>query len=130
MRGVFQLYIKAHDHIQDGNVVSQRVCLDELVVSSVFGDLLIRNPKICKSNRFTVGILALCSARNMFGNEKLLEQLEQSSATFVNLSLVPRVSRAQKLDALTSMANIGSVCLGVVWNIRLMHESGMIDFLG
>merc|ERR1719424_1754346 len=42
----------------------------------------------------------------MFGNEKLLEQLERSPGTFVNLSLVPRVSRAQKLDALTSMANI------------------------
>jgi len=43
---------------------------------------------------------------NMFGNEELLKQLEQVPATFVNLSLVPRVSRAQKLDALTSMANI------------------------
>merc|ERR1719446_1611821 len=43
---------------------------------------------------------------NMFGAEELLKQLEQVPATFVNLSLVPRVSRAQKLDALTSMANI------------------------
>merc|ERR1719310_2719464 len=43
---------------------------------------------------------------SMFGNEKLLEQLERAPATFVNLSLVPRISRAQKLDALTSMANI------------------------
>merc|ERR550525_1488745 len=27
-------------------------------------------------------------------------------ASFINLSLIPRISRAQKLDALTSMANI------------------------
>jgi NAD(P) transhydrogenase len=43
---------------------------------------------------------------NMFGAEELTEALTQSSASFVNLALVPRVSRAQKLDALTSMANI------------------------
>merc|ERR1719172_304359 len=42
----------------------------------------------------------------MFGSEELTEALTQSSASFVNLELVPRVSRAQKLDALTSMANI------------------------
>eukprot|EP00929_Paragymnodinium_shiwhaense_P087957 TRINITY_DN48123_c0_g1_i1.p1 TRINITY_DN48123_c0_g1~~TRINITY_DN48123_c0_g1_i1.p1 ORF type:complete len:1343 (-),score=328.86 TRINITY_DN48123_c0_g1_i1:273-4301(-) len=43
---------------------------------------------------------------NMFEHPHLLDALKQSSATFANLSLVPRVSRAQKLDALTSMANI------------------------
>jgi len=43
---------------------------------------------------------------NMYGNEELLGALRQSSASVVNLALVPRVSRAQKLDALTSMANI------------------------
>merc|ERR1719502_2229664 len=43
---------------------------------------------------------------NMFCNEELTEALTKSAASFVNLALVPRVSRAQKLDALTSMANI------------------------
>jgi len=43
---------------------------------------------------------------SMFGREELVEALGQSMASFVNLALVPRVSRAQKLDALTSMANI------------------------
>merc|ERR1719163_126323 len=43
---------------------------------------------------------------NMYEHQDLLEALKQSAATFANLSLVPRVSRAQKLDALTSMANI------------------------
>lgn len=43
---------------------------------------------------------------DMRGTEALMMALRQSQATFVNLALVPRVSRAQKLDALTSMANI------------------------
>lgn len=43
---------------------------------------------------------------NMYGSKDLLEAASQSSASFVNIALVPRVSRAQKLDALTSMANI------------------------
>mmetsp|Transcript_55285 Transcript_55285/g.103884 ORF Transcript_55285/g.103884 Transcript_55285/m.103884 type:complete len:1383 (-) Transcript_55285:63-4211(-) len=43
---------------------------------------------------------------NMFGTEDLTKDLGQSKASFVNLALIPRVSRAQKLDALTSMANI------------------------
>ncbi|CAE6933108.1 pntB [Symbiodinium natans] len=43
---------------------------------------------------------------NMYGTQELLAALAQTSASVVNLALVPRVSRAQKLDALTSMANI------------------------
>lgn len=43
---------------------------------------------------------------NMYEAQHLLDSLEQSVATIVNLALVPRVSRAQKMDALTSMANI------------------------
>merc|ERR1719356_1092492 len=43
---------------------------------------------------------------SMYDKAELMGALEQSSANFVNLSLVPRVSRAQELDALTSMANI------------------------
>lgn len=36
----------------------------------------------------------------------LLPPWKKVSANVLNLALVPRVSRAQKLDALTSMANI------------------------
>ena len=43
---------------------------------------------------------------NMYDTEELLAALGQVSANVLNLALVPRVSRAQKLDALTSMANI------------------------
>lgn len=43
---------------------------------------------------------------NMFGSTDLLEALKQSPAAFINLALIPRISRAQSLDALSSMANI------------------------
>lgn len=39
-------------------------------------------------------------------NEKLLKQLAQRHATALSMDSIPRISRAQKLDALSSMANI------------------------
>ena len=38
--------------------------------------------------------------------EELLEKLNQRQATVIGMDAVPRISRAQKLDALSSMANI------------------------
>lgn len=52
------------------------------------------------------GTQTLVGFWNMYGTEELLAALGQVSANVLNLALVPRVSRAQKLDALTSMANI------------------------
>jgi len=43
---------------------------------------------------------------NMYNTDDLTETLRKSMASFINLSLIPRVSRAQQLDALTSMANV------------------------
>jgi len=40
-------------------------------------------------------------------NEALLKQLTDSGATVLAMDSVPRISRAQKMDALSSMANIG-----------------------
>ncbi len=40
-------------------------------------------------------------------NPELLERLKARQATVLALDAVPRISRAQKLDALSSMANIG-----------------------
>lgn len=40
-------------------------------------------------------------------NPDLLEQLKGKGATVVAMDMVPRISRAQKMDALSSMANIG-----------------------
>jgi NAD(P) transhydrogenase subunit alpha len=40
-------------------------------------------------------------------NPELLKQLAESGATVMAMDSVPRISRAQKMDALSSMANIG-----------------------
>ncbi len=40
-------------------------------------------------------------------NPELLERLSASGATAMAMDMVPRISRAQKMDALSSMANIG-----------------------
>jgi NAD(P) transhydrogenase subunit alpha len=40
-------------------------------------------------------------------NPKLLQQLTSTGATVLAMDSVPRISRAQKMDALSSMANIG-----------------------
>ena len=40
-------------------------------------------------------------------NPKLLEKLTSTGATVLAMDSVPRISRAQKMDALSSMANIG-----------------------
>src|SRR5690606_8177019 len=39
-------------------------------------------------------------------NAELLEQAKERGATLVAMDMVPRISRAQKMDALSSMANI------------------------
>ena len=39
-------------------------------------------------------------------NAKLLDEVNQTGATAISMDMVPRISRAQKMDALSSMANI------------------------
>ena len=39
-------------------------------------------------------------------NENLLEQVKQTGASLLAMDMVPRISRAQKMDVLSSMANI------------------------
>ena len=39
-------------------------------------------------------------------NKKILDQLADRGATVIGMDTIPRISRAQKLDALSSMANI------------------------
>ncbi|MGB3313342.1 MAG: NAD(P)(+) transhydrogenase (Re/Si-specific) subunit alpha, partial [Albidovulum sp.] len=48
----------------------------------------------------------LISFFNPSGNEAGLAQAKASGATVVAMEMVPRISRAQKMDALSSMANI------------------------
>ena len=42
-------------------------------------------------------------------NEALLEKCKSQGATVIAMDMVPRISRAQKMDALSSMANIAGV---------------------
>jgi NAD(P) transhydrogenase subunit alpha len=53
-------------------------------------------------------------------NPELLQQLAAKKATVLAMDSVPRISRAQKLDALSSMANIG----GYRAVIEAAHEFG------
>ncbi len=39
-------------------------------------------------------------------NQALLQQAKEKGATVIAMDMVPRISRAQKMDALSSMANI------------------------
>ena len=48
----------------------------------------------------------LISFFNPGGNEKQMELAAEKGATVVAMEMVPRISRAQKMDALSSMANI------------------------
>ncbi|PIE11247.1 MAG: NAD(P)(+) transhydrogenase (Re/Si-specific) subunit alpha [Rhodobacterales bacterium] len=40
-------------------------------------------------------------------NEEMLEKAKETGASVIAMDMVPRISRAQKMDALSSMANIG-----------------------
>ncbi|NCO20698.1 MAG: Re/Si-specific NAD(P)(+) transhydrogenase subunit alpha [Rhodobacterales bacterium] len=48
----------------------------------------------------------LISFFNPAGNAELLEQARDTGASVIAMEMVPRISRAQKMDALSSMANI------------------------
>ena len=48
----------------------------------------------------------LISFFNPGGNETQMKQAAQKGATVIAMEMVPRISRAQKMDALSSMANI------------------------
>ena len=48
----------------------------------------------------------LISFFNPAGNTELLEQCKEQGATVMAMEMIPRISRAQKMDALSSMANI------------------------
>ena len=48
----------------------------------------------------------LISFFNPAGNEEGMEAAKASGANVIAMEMVPRISRAQKMDALSSMANI------------------------
>ncbi|MEQ5826384.1 Re/Si-specific NAD(P)(+) transhydrogenase subunit alpha [Sulfitobacter sp. NFXS29] len=65
----------------------------------------VRPPSDAEVKRLRAG-QTLISMFNPAGNKDLMEAAAAKGATVMAMDLVPRISRAQKMDALSSMANI------------------------
>ena len=85
------------------------------------GVTVVKNPAdVCKKSDIITKVRAPSSAElkaipkgktlisffNPAGNDKLLKQANSGSVNVIAMEMVPRISRAQKMDALSSMANI------------------------
>ena len=65
----------------------------------------VRQPNATELKRLTKG-KTLVSFFNPAGNESGMKSAAKSGANVIAMEMVPRISRAQKMDALSSMANI------------------------
>jgi H+-translocating NAD(P) transhydrogenase subunit alpha len=65
----------------------------------------VRPPSEAEVKRLRAG-QTLISMFNPAGNTELMEAAAKKGATVMAMDMVPRISRAQKMDALSSMANI------------------------
>jgi NAD(P) transhydrogenase subunit alpha len=65
----------------------------------------VRQPDATELKRLTKG-KTLISFFNPAGNEEGMEAAKAKGANVIAMEMVPRISRAQKMDALSSMANI------------------------
>ncbi|PTX56608.1 NAD(P) transhydrogenase subunit alpha [Litoreibacter ponti] len=65
----------------------------------------VRQPDASEMKRLRDG-QTLISFFNPAANEKMMESAAKSGANVIAMEMVPRISRAQKMDALSSMANI------------------------
>ncbi|NUH66207.1 Re/Si-specific NAD(P)(+) transhydrogenase subunit alpha [Sulfitobacter sp. S0837] len=65
----------------------------------------VRPPSEAEVERLRTG-QTLISMFNPAGNKDLMEAAAEKGATVMAMDMVPRISRAQKMDALSSMANI------------------------
>jgi NAD(P) transhydrogenase subunit alpha len=65
----------------------------------------VRPPTDAEVKRLRAG-QTLISMFNPAGNKELMEAAAAKGATVMAMDMVPRISRAQKMDALSSMANI------------------------
>jgi len=65
----------------------------------------VRQPNATELKRLTKG-KTLISFFNPAGNEEGMEIAKAKGANVIAMEMVPRISRAQKMDALSSMANI------------------------
>ncbi|WP_276122438.1 Re/Si-specific NAD(P)(+) transhydrogenase subunit alpha [Pararhizobium qamdonense] len=77
----------------------------EALFSSVDVIAKVRSPEAREVDRLSSG-KTLISLFYPAQNKDLLEQAKSTGANVIAMDMVPRISRAQKMDALSSMANI------------------------
>ena len=65
----------------------------------------VRDPEVVEQKNFTNG-QTLISFFNPIGNASGLERAIEVGTNVIAMEMIPRISRAQKMDALSSMANI------------------------
>ena len=65
----------------------------------------VRQPDAAELKRLSAD-KTLISFFNPAGNEEAMDAAKKKGATVIAMEMVPRISRAQKMDALSSMANI------------------------
>ena len=78
---------------------------DRNVWGKVDGVLVVQSPKIEALKNMKEGSL-LVGLLNPYGNSELLAAIETSRLSVLALELLPRISRAQSADALSSQANV------------------------
>ena len=77
----------------------------------------VRQPNEAELKRLTKD-KTLISFFNPGGNEAGLELAKSKGANVIAMEMVPRISRAQKMDALSSMANIAGYRAVIEANLR------------
>ena len=80
--------------------VSRHNCLSEADVLIVPSALSSEEIQALKKNSIILGMI------DPFGNKEHLKTLETSGQTAVSMEFIPRITRAQKMDVLSSQANL------------------------
>ena len=79
----------------------------------------VRQPSAAELKRLSAG-QTLISFFNPAANEQGLDLAKTKKANIIAMEMVPRISRAQKMDALSSMANIAGY-RAVIEALSLIH---------
>ena len=80
--------------------VSRHNCLSEADILIVPSALSSEEVQALKKNSIVLGMI------DPFGNKEHLKMLETSGQTAVSMEFIPRITRAQKMDVLSSQANL------------------------
>ena len=80
--------------------VSRHNCLSEADLLIVPSALSSEEVQALKKNSIVLGMI------DPFGNKEHLKMLETSGQTAVSMEFIPRITRAQKMDVLSSQANL------------------------